>query len=123
MNYWKSIIVAIIGIIVIFVCISIFDVVLSIFSRRFYSNAAFIAIFGVGGVFAAFLSYSYAMGVSAVKNKVARWTILVTMIIVGALFFLLLAQMEGGEYEMAFKAFGVMVVATSLFLGWAKIEI
>ena len=123
MNYFKPILAALVMIIIAFVAISIFDVVISIFSRRFYSTAAFITIFGVGGVFAAFYSYSAAMSFVKIKNNVARWVVVITILFAGALFFFLLARMEGGEYEPAFKAFGVTLALTSLFLGKTKIDI
>lgn len=123
MNYLKPILAALIMIIITFVAISLFDVVLSIFHPRFYSTAAFITIFGVGGVFAAFYSYGVAISFAKVKTNALRWSILITLILAGLLFFLLLARLEGGEYEPAFKAFGVTLVLTSLFIGKSKIDI
>lgn len=122
-KYWKSILIAIIVIIVMFILISIADIVLSVLSSRFYSNAAFIVIFGVGGVFAALFAYSYGMGMAAVKNSWARWSVIITIIISGVLFFFLLSVLEGGEYEPAFKSYGISLVLGTLLAAKAKVEI
>lgn len=122
MKIISPILTAILVIIVMFVIVSIADVVLSVISRRFYSTAAFIVIFGVGGIFAAIFSYSYGMGVSE-KNTMARWMVVCTIIISGLLFFFPLSAMEGGEYEPAFKAYGVSLVLGTLLAAKAKVEV
>jgi O-antigen/teichoic acid export membrane protein len=123
MNIIKCILTTLVVIIVMFIIISIADIVLSVISRRFYSNLAFITIFGVGGIFAAIFSYSYGMAQATEKNTLSRWSVIVTIILSGLLFFFLLSSLEGGEYEPAFKAFGVSLVLGSLLAAKAKVEV
>ena len=81
---------------------------------RFYSTAAFVVMFGVGGVFAACFGYFTGMEHARQKNEMARWSLIITLITLGLLFFFLLAKLEGGEYEIAFKAFGATMALGSL---------
>ena len=94
--------------------VSLFDIVLAALYIRFYSNAAFIVIFGVGGIFAAVLGYQAGMDRAAVKNEMTRWSLVSLIVIMGLLFFFLLAKLEGGEYEAAFKAFGITMALTCI---------
>jgi hypothetical protein len=110
----KSILVAIIVIFGVFVIASLFDVILVFFFPRFYSNAAFITIFAVAGIFAGTMGYMYGMERSIQKNETARRGFISLLIITGLLFFFLLSKMEGGEYEPAFKAFGATMALSSL---------
>lgn len=106
---------ACIGIILLqFIAASLLDIVLDALYLRFYSTAAFIVIFGVAGIFAAVLCYSKAVGMATVKNEFTRWSVIILMIITGLFFFFLLAPLEGGEYEAAFKSYGVTLALSSL---------
>lgn len=108
-------------IIVVFVAASVFDVLLAVVSLRFYSRAAFIVVFGVAGVFAGTMSYTNGIGIVAKKNEYARWSLIIFIIIIGILFFFLFAKLEGGEYEVAFKAFGVTTALSSWLFARGKI--
>ena len=117
MNYlkqFKSILATIIVIFLVFIITSLFDIILVFFFPRFYSTAAFITTFAVGGVFAGSMGYMYGMERSIQKNETARRGFISLLITIGLLFFFLLAKMEGGEYEPAFKAFGATVALSSL---------
>jgi hypothetical protein len=57
----RSILAAIIPIFGAFLITSLVDVVLVFFFPRFYSNAAFIITFGVGGIFAGVIGYMNGM--------------------------------------------------------------
>jgi hypothetical protein len=98
-----------------FIAISLFDVVIAVFNPRFYSNAAFIVTFGVGGIFAGFLAYTISTEAAPVKNEFTRWSLIILMIVGGLLFFFLFSELEGGEYRMPFKAFGVTLALTTPF--------
>lgn len=112
-----------IGIIVAtFVGFSILDVFIAVTKMRFYSNAAFITVFGVGGIFAGMLSYINSIGMAPEKNKFARWSLIATIIGMGALFFFLLSEIEGGEYRVPFKAFGITMAACTLLFMKGKVE-
>jgi len=110
----QSILAAIHSIFWVFVSTSLFDIVLVFFFPRFYSNAAFITTFGVGGIFAGVIGYMNGMERSVKKNETARWGFISLLIMTGLLFFFLLAKIEGGEYEPAFKAFGATMALSSL---------
>ncbi len=105
-----------------FVIVSLLDIVIAVFYARFYSVAAFIVTFGVGGVFAAVLGYMYAIPLAPVKNEMARWSLILLMMVTGVLFFFLLAKLEGGEYEAAFKAFGATLALSSFLFVKEKVE-
>ncbi|HEY6063860.1 MAG TPA: hypothetical protein VIV35_09640 [Chitinophagaceae bacterium] len=114
MKQLRSILAVIITIFLVFVIASLLDVIVGFFFSRSYSNAAFITIFGVGGIFAGVLGYMVGMERSIQKNETKRWGFISLLIIMGLLFFFLLAKMEGGEYEPAFKAFGATMALSSL---------
>jgi hypothetical protein len=104
------------------VVVSLFDVVLTALYIRFYSNAAFIVIFGVGGIFAAVLGYQAGMDKASVKNEMTRWSLVSLIVLLGLLFFFFLAKLEGGEYEAAFKAFGITMALTCLLFIKEKLQ-
>ena len=117
MKQVKSLLAASLTIMLVFVAASLFDIVLASISSRFYSPAAFIVIFGVAGVFATTLGFMYGIQAAGEKNKFSRWSLVVFIIMAGLLFFFVLAKLEGGEYEPAFKAFGAtMTISTLLFV-------
>ena len=61
LKYLKPGLTAIIIVVVLFVAASFLDILLVFFYPRFYSNAAFIVTFGVGGIFAGELGYMYGI--------------------------------------------------------------
>lgn len=101
-------------IIIVFVAVSLLDILIAVFFARFYTNAAFIITFGVGGVFAATLAYTGGMDFFSIKDEWARWFLIIMLIITGFIFFFPLAKLEGGEYEAAFKAYGATLALGSL---------
>lgn len=106
----------------IFVFASIADIVIAALNGRFYSNAVFITLFGVAGVFASFLSYTSGIDYAPVKNAFAKWSIIIIQISIGLLIFFLLSELEGGEYRVPFKAFGVTLFICSIFFIKDKFE-
>jgi hypothetical protein len=105
-----------------FVSVSLLDIVIAFFYARFYSNAAFIVTFGVGGILAASFGYVVGINYSVKKNEAARWTLIATMIFSGLILFFLLSRLEGGEYEAPFKAFGATLALGSLLFVKGKVE-
>jgi hypothetical protein len=97
-----------------FVIVSLFDVVLAVLYARFYSNASFVVTFGADGIFAGVTGYMNSIVQAPVKNEQARWGLIILIILFGLLFVLLLAKLEGGKYEAAFKVFGFTPAASSL---------
>lgn len=118
----KAIFTAFVIIIVLFVATGIFDVLLAAINPRFYSNAAFMAIYGVGGIFAALLSFTNAIKTFPEINEAARWSLIIANIIFGGIFFFPLAAIEGGEYEWAFKAFGLTLALGGFIFAKGKVE-
>ena len=113
-GYVKMIVSCLAVVIIVFMVVSLFDILIAVIYARFYSIAAFVVTFGVGGVFGAALAYFSAIKFAPVKNKQARWSLIITLILAGLLFFFLLAKLEGGEYEAAFKAYGATLALGSL---------
>jgi hypothetical protein len=105
-----------------FVAISLFDIVVAVIYSRFYSTAAFITLFGVGGIFAGLMAYSYGIAAAREKNETARWTMILLIVAAGLLFFFFLARIEGGEYEAAFKSYGITMGLSSLLMAKGKVE-
>ena len=97
-----------------FIAFSLLDTLIAFLNIRFYSQAAFVVTFGVGGVFAACFGYFMGMERAPVKNNEARVALIITLILIGLMFFFLLARLEGGEYAIAFKAFGATLALGSL---------
>lgn len=103
-----------------FVVVSLFDIVLAVMNPRFYSTAAFITVFGVGGIFAGLMAYSSGISMANKKDETARWTLIGLIVATGLLFFFLLARLEGGEYEAAFKSYGITSALSSLLMAKGK---
>ncbi len=125
MNIWdniKSWLVCTTIILLIFIVVSLFDVVLAVLNPRFYSNALFITTFGVGGIFASTLGYLQSIPLATEKNEFDRWSLIMVLIIAGLLFFFPLAKMEGGEYAAAFKAYGATMALSSFLFAKGKID-
>jgi hypothetical protein len=110
----KGLLMALGIILLLFVVVSLFDIALAVLYSRFYSTAAFIVTFGVGGVFAAFFAFTGGMGQTKEKTELVRWSLIILLIVCGLLFFFPLATLEGGEYKAAFKAYGVMLCITTI---------
>jgi hypothetical protein len=109
-------------ILLMFVIVSVLDIVLAVLNSRFYSTAAFVVIFGVGAVFACVFAYMKAIEMANKKIELSRWCIISTIILTGILFFFPLAKIEGGEYKAAFKAYGLMVTLTTIIFMRGKID-
>jgi hypothetical protein len=114
MNIFKPVL-TVIGIaILLFVAVSLFDIFLAVWKGRFYTSASFVVLFGVGGVFASVFGYTYGIEGFKLKDEKARWTVILTEIALGAIFWFLLAPIEGGEYAPVMKSYGLMLALTSL---------
>ncbi|MBK7560559.1 MAG: hypothetical protein IPQ06_09370 [Chitinophagaceae bacterium] len=122
-RFGKPLVTCISVIILMLIVTSLFDILLVFFYSRFYSVAAFIVIFGVGGIFAGLLSYSYGMNASKEKDAWLRWFLITSMVLSGMLFFFLLSKLEGGEYEPAFKSYGITLALTSFLFAKGKIDL
>ena len=70
----------------ILVFVTLFDIVVAVVSGRFYSDAAFVALFGVSGVFAAFLGYGAGVDTAMTKNKSTRISLGLLIAVTGLLF-------------------------------------
>lgn len=115
LRHFKPFLIAACVIIIVFVAVSLLDVLVSVLYARFYSTAAFITTFAVGGVFAAVLGFQAGVDTAAKKDEMTRWGLIVFLIGSGLLYFLVLSKLEGGEYEAAFKGYGVTLALGSLF--------
>jgi hypothetical protein len=109
-------------IIAVLVAVSLLDILLVFFNPRFYSNALFITTFGVGGVFATVLAYMMSVERSLIKDEFARWSLIILLIVAGAAFWFILSRLEGGEYEAAFKAFGLTMALSTILFMKGKVE-
>jgi hypothetical protein len=120
-KYLQSIVAILCITIIVFAAVSLVDILISVFYSRFYSNAAFIVTFGVGGIFAAAISFYGAINYTS-KNETARWALIIILVSTGLLFFFLLSGIEGGEYQSAFKAFGATLALGSLLFVKGKLN-
>jgi hypothetical protein len=89
-------------------------VLFSVLNTRFYSSGSLMITFGAGGVFAAVFSFYDSLTVAPAKNELARWSIIITMIIAGLLFIFFLSPIQNREYESAFTSFGSTLAFSSL---------
>lgn len=122
-NRWKYIL-ALIGVImVVLIAVSIIDIMIAFFYLRFYTHLSFIVSFGVGGVFAGVFGYIYSIQLAPEKNEFARWSLIITIIFTGLLFFFFFSKIEGGEYEPAFKAFGATLSLSGLLFVKGKVDL
>lgn len=126
MNFKNRLISLLLGlgiIMLMFIVTSLFDIVIAAFYPRFYSTAAFIVTFGVGGVFASLFCYSKTVGYAAVKNELTRWSAIILIWVTAVLFIYPLSVLEGGEYKAAFISYGVTLALTTLMFIKGKIEL
>lgn len=93
------------------------------FYSRFYSSAAFMVLFGVGGIFAALLAYGYGINRAAEKNEGARRMLVLTLAVCALFFFFVLARIEGGEFGPAFKSYGIGLALGSLLFMKGKVDL
>ncbi len=121
-NRLVSLLIVLGTIIIIFTLTSLFDIVIASIYPRFYSTAAFVVTFGVGGIFACIFSYSWAVGYAAFKNEFTRWSVIILIWITAALFMYPLSVLEGGEYKAAFISYGVTLALTTLLFIKGKNE-
>jgi hypothetical protein len=105
----------------VFIAASILDVILAVINSRFYSTAAFITIFGVGGVFAGGIAFMSGMDSTVEKTEGRRWQLIAVIVLTALLFVFVLAKIEGGEYAMAFRAFGITSALTMLLFVKGKL--
>ncbi len=122
-NRLVSLLIVLGTIIIIFTLTSLFDIVIASIYPRFYSTAAFVVTFGVGGIFACIFSYSWAVGYAAFKNEFTRWSVIILIWITAALFMYPLSVLEGGEYKVAFISYGITLALTTLLFIKGKIEL
>ena len=54
--------------------------------------------------------------------EVSRWSVIGSIVLAGAVFFFFLSRLEG-EYEPGFRAFGMMLIPSSLLLYKSKIDV
>ena len=118
----KMIAICLVIVIIVFIVVSLLDILIAVFYSRFYTNVAFIISFGVGGIFGAVLAFFSAIPLASEKNEQYRWTLIITLMLTGCIFFLLLARLEEGEYEAAFKAYGATLALGSLLFVKGKID-
>jgi hypothetical protein len=104
----------------IFIIASFFDIFIAVWKGRFYTSVTFIVLFGVAGVFASVLGYIKGIEMFQVKDEKARWTLLLTEIGLGAIFWFLLSPIEGGEYAPVMRSFGLMLGLTSFVFLYGK---
>jgi hypothetical protein len=121
-NLWKSLLTCLLVIVVIFIGVSILDIILSVLYARFYSDAAFIVTFGVGGVFAGVLGYMYGIDAANEKNETARWSLIIFLALMGVVFFFPLSAIGGGEYLVAFKAYGITMALSGFIFVKGKVD-
>lgn len=123
MNYLKGFALGFAATVAVFILCSLADIVVSAIQPRFYSTLLFIVIFGVGGIFAGIFCQGAVVHMAKDKTERTRQAALITMIVTGAIYFFPLAELEGGEYEAAFKSFGVGLALSALVFWKAKIEL
>ena len=104
----------------IFVIASFFDIFIAVWKGRFYTSVTFVVLFGVAGVFASAIGYIKGIEMFQVKDEKARWTLLLTEIGLGAIFWFLLSALEGGQYAPVMKSFGLMLGLTSFVFLYGK---
>jgi hypothetical protein len=120
-NRFISLLLALGIIMLMFTIIRLLDIVISVFYARFYSNAAFVVTFGVGGVFACVFSFLKAVEYAVHKNEFTRWSVIILIWVTAALFIYPLSVLEGGEYQAAFISYGITLAFTTLLFINGKI--
>ena len=94
---------------------SIMDIILAGIGFFAYSNAAPVVVFGVAGVFAGLIGCMQVMDKTHKDERTTSLGIIAMHVIIGLLFLFPIATIEGGEYKLPFKAFGLMLTLSSLF--------
>lgn len=117
-NMLRSLLAALAVIVIVFVAVSLLDIVIAVVYLRFYTTAAFVTTFAVGGIFAAVLGYIYGMEQSGDDKITSHWMLILFFLLCGVLFYFLLSKLEGREYGPALKAYGItLALGSLLFIG------
>ena len=103
---WKSLLAATCIIVIFYVLVSFLDIAIAFFYSRFYSPAAFIVSFCVGGIFAAVFGYFYGIRLAPEKNELARWSLILTMIAIGLFFFFFWQKWKAVNINRLLKPLG-----------------
>ena len=122
-KYWKPILTVLIVIFIILIITSVANILISAVFIRFYTDLTFIVIFGVGGIFAGLVGYSYGIERATEKDALSKWVLIITLIISGLLFFFYFSGLDESEYETAFKAYGAALIISCLYIAKSKDEI
>ena len=115
MKLIRSILAVIATILIVFVAVSLLDLLITTLYPAFYTRLMLVVTFAVGGIFAAVSGYMFAMEQAEEKNETIRWVVIDLLLLSGILFFFFLAKIEEGAYKAAFKAFGATLTLGSLF--------
>ncbi len=122
LRYGKALLVCAGAIVLMFGIVSLVDFGLAALYPPFYSRTALIVTFGIGGLFAAVFGYIYGIREAPPKKGTACWVLIIFLGLTGLLFFLVLAKLEGGEYEAAFKGFGATLALASFLFVKGEVE-
>ena len=98
---------AFLALVALFLLVSLVDVVMIFLYPRFYSLLLFICSFGVAGVFAGLFAYGAGRQQIPSINRRQETLVFALVSLMGILFVFPLSLLEGGEYEPAFKAYGI----------------
>ena len=122
LKHFKPLLILLVTAFILIIFASIFDIIAAAIYPRFYSSLLFATSFAVAGIFAAVISYTYAIQLYKEKTERSRWTVISMIILLGVAFFFVLAPLEGGQYEIPFKAFGIALAAGSLIFAKGRID-
>lgn len=114
MNRFKAFSTSLSAIIVVFVFVSIIDLIIAMINVRYYTSIPFIVTYGISGMFAAVFGFYYGKQMMPSVNKNETWYLIGFQVITGLSCFFIFGKLEGGDYEAAFKSFGAALALGSL---------
>jgi hypothetical protein len=109
--------------ILLFIITGVLDILIAVLYSRFYTSAAFVVSFVVGGIFATVFAYTYSIAMAPKKNEVARWSILSVVWLTALVFIFPMSALEGGEYKSACMAFGITSALSALLFVKGKVDV
>src|ERR1700712_3822509 len=101
---FKHLLFSFVVILAVFVAASVIDIWLFARYQRSYTSITFLVLFAVVGIIAGVICYFTSTEKMEDKTEFKRWSTIIFLIGISLLLFFLVARLEGGEYEGAFKA-------------------
>ncbi|MBS1760729.1 MAG: hypothetical protein JST23_11460 [Bacteroidetes bacterium] len=99
---------------IVFVLISVIDIVVAKALTKNYTLWYLLVIYSIGGVFASIWSFLLGMKFCSRKSSLTKWGLISFLITAGIISAYWLSNIEEGAYKAAFRGYGISLILGSL---------